>query len=148
MPGDEFEEEEPSDDEDIASFDETSNLAYDETIDLDVLFDEESEPQVLTPSEENSDHIEVHSTSVIYTGITGKIAVPQHIHYSHRGPELHDYNLYEFAAIVDVVPKKKSKAVPIINLSPEDTVEDNQIYQEVDYILVVIWNFFHNSAIQ
>ncbi|KAK4024406.1 hypothetical protein OUZ56_009828 [Daphnia magna] len=98
--------------------------------DLDVLFDEESEPQVLTPSEENSDHNEDHSTAVIYTGITGKMSVPQHIHYSHRGPELYDYNLYEFASIVDVVPKKKSVAVPIITLSPEDSVEDNQIYQE------------------
>lgn len=132
LPGDEFVEEEPSDNEELASSDETTNLANGEMNDLDVLFDEESEPQVLTPSEENSDHNEDHSTAVIYTGISGKIAVPQHIHYSHRGPELHDYNLYEFASIVDVVPKKKSVAVPIITLSPEDSVEDNQIHQEVD----------------
>ncbi|KZS08316.1 Uncharacterized protein APZ42_027731, partial [Daphnia magna] len=132
LPGDEFEEEEPSDDEELASSDKTINSANGEMNDLDVLFAEESEPQVFTPSEENSDHNEDHSTAVIYTGITGKIAVPQHIHYSHRGPELHDYNLYEFASIVDVVPKKKSVAVPIITLSPEDSVEDNQFYQELN----------------
>lgn len=90
--------------------------------DVDIFFNEECEPQVLTPSDETSDHNEDYSTADIYTRITGKIAVPQHIHYSHRGPELHDYNLYEFASIVDVVPKKKSVAVPIITLSPEDSV--------------------------
>ncbi|KZR97440.1 Uncharacterized protein APZ42_007687, partial [Daphnia magna] len=104
LPGDEFEEEEPSDDEELASSDETTNSANGEMNDLDVLFDEESEPQVFTPSEENSDHNEDHSTAVIYTGITEKIAF-----------------------------RKKSVAVPIITLSPEDSVEDNQFYQEEKY---------------
>jgi hypothetical protein len=133
-----FEEEEPGVCEEIPISDESTVIFNYEEEDYGVLFDEECEPQVLTPSDETRDLNEVHSTVVIYTGITGKIAVPQHIHYSHRGPALQDYSHYEFASIVDVVPKKKSITLPIINLSHEDSVEENLLYQEVNFKLPII----------
>ena len=73
------------------------------------LCNEEEDPQVLDLQEDCNDANQIHSTAVIYKRATGKIAVPQHIHYAHRGPAFKEYNLFEFASIVDVVEKKNEK---------------------------------------
>ena len=82
---------------------------HSEEDELSDLFNEEEDPQVLDLQEDCNDANQIHSTAVIYKGATGKIAVPQHIHYAHRGPAFKEYNLFEFASIVDVVEKKKKK---------------------------------------
>jgi hypothetical protein len=69
LPADEFEEEQPVVDEEIANSDETTVIFNDEEENYGVLFDEECKPQVLTPSDGTRDHNEVHSPVVIYTGI-------------------------------------------------------------------------------
>lgn len=51
---------------------------------------------------------EGYCTSSIYTGLTGRIACPQHIHYVHRDNNFLDYSLYEYAGLVKVLPKSPS----------------------------------------
>ncbi len=83
---------------------------------LDNYFDEK-EPIVFGPVEEQR-HTEtgdetVVSTATIYVSQKKIVAVPQHIHYSFRGPKLANFSLYEYVALIDVVPlppKKKTKS--------------------------------------
>ena len=35
----------------------------------------------------------------------GSVLASQYLHYRHRGPALHNWCLYEFCALVDIVPK-------------------------------------------
>lgn len=98
--GDEFEEEDMAEE------------FTEENPNQDDLYDEDAEPLVLNIEDDNNpaETLDIHSTAQIYTSSTGKIAVPQHVHYAHRGVMFKDYSLYEFASIVDVVQKKKEKS--------------------------------------
>ncbi len=57
---------------------------------------------------QNSDETVV-STAEIYNSNNKIFAVPQHIHYAYRGSELAMFSLYEYVALVDVIPKQKKK---------------------------------------
>ncbi len=85
----------------------------------DDLYNEDLDPEVLGIVDDDSpaENLDVNSTAQIYTGSTGKIAVPQHVHYAHRGCAFKDYSLYEFASIVDVVPKKPKKQTVSMNVT-------------------------------
>jgi hypothetical protein len=114
LPGDEYEE----DDEQTREEDEEvqkNGLSPHQ----DDLYDGDLDPEVLGIVDDDSpaESLDVNSTAQIYTGSTGKIAVPQHIHYAHRGCAFKDYSLYEFASIVDVVPKKKKKQTVSMNIT-------------------------------
>lgn len=103
LPGDEFDEE-----EDIECNAGEPEL---ETPIQNDLYDEDIDPEVLNVVDEEGpeESLEINSTAQVYTSSTGKIAVPQHIHYAHSGLDFKNYSLYEFAAIVDIVEKKKQK---------------------------------------
>jgi hypothetical protein len=80
---------------------------------LDNYFDEK-EPIVFGPVEEQR-HTEtgdenIVSTATIYVSEKKIVAVPQHIHYAFRGPQLAQFSLYEYVALVDVVPLAPKKA--------------------------------------
>ena len=79
-----------------------------------LLVEQTTDDQVYEPFEnvnneeaESWEDSEGYCTSPIYTGLTGKISVPQHVNYSGRGPHLQHFNLYCYSAIISVVPKKK-----------------------------------------
>lgn len=67
-----------------------------------------------------------YSSATIYSTASGKVAVPQHVHYCYRGPKLVDYTLHEWVAIVDVIPKKKRKTKPNSNVQVDDEDQDLQ----------------------
>ncbi len=48
----------------------------------------------------------VSSLAEIYSTKTSKIVVPQHIHYGFRRKQLKIFSLYEYVAMIDVIPKK------------------------------------------
>lgn len=97
LPGDEFE----------YDYDENIPNEQDDTLEEE-LSDDDLDPEILNNQDNNdAETLDVHSTVHIYVGSTGKIAVPQHIHYAHRGEAFKYYSLYEFASIVDVVAKKE-----------------------------------------
>ena len=50
-----------------------------------------------------------NSTANICLGATGKVAVPQCVHYCFRGPNFADYTLHECTSVVDVIVKPKEK---------------------------------------
>lgn len=86
-------------------------------------FDGESEPQVhdtlFTHALYDSGNVPKVS-STVYTGATGKIAVPQHIHYAHRGMHFAAYNLYEYTSIVSIIPKPKNQQSEKLNSSKKN----------------------------
>jgi hypothetical protein len=45
-------------------------------------------------------HNEGYCSSPIYTGLTGKVACPQHIHYANRHDAFASYSLFEYAGVV------------------------------------------------
>lgn len=93
---------------------------------LSELLNEELQPEILCPEYDSSEEGDSSSTVPIYTGATGKIAVPQHIHYSYRGNHFQNYSLYEFASIVDVVPKKKeNNQEDTGTVTSQDTIKEN-----------------------
>ena len=104
--------------------DSTDTVREEDELKVDALFDEDRDPEVLGPPDDCNEDNEPQSTVVIYTVITGKIAVPQHIHYAHRGLAFEHYNLFEFASIVDVVPKKKENNV---NLNSYFRITDSNV---------------------
>lgn len=82
LPGDEYEEDDEQtreEDEDVQK----NGLSPHQ----DYLYDEDLDPEVLGIVDEEcpAESLDVNSTAQIYTESTGKIAVPQHIHYAHRG---------------------------------------------------------------
>lgn len=95
----------------------------------DDLYNEDLDPEVLGIVDDDSpaENLDVNSTAQIYTGSTGKITVPQHVHYAHRGCAFKDYSLYEFASIVDVVPKKPKKQTVSMNVTYIIGEQANQI---------------------
>ncbi len=103
------------------------------------LYDEDVDPQVLNIEDDDdpSESLDIHSTAQIYSSATGKIAVPQHIHYSHRGVAFKEYSLYEFAAIVDVVQRKKENN-PVNSTSDEfltssTVIDEQEEFESVQY---------------
>lgn len=69
-----------------------------------------------------------YPSATIYTSIGGKIAVPQHVHYSYRGHQLRDYSLYEWTGLIDVVLKPKTK------LAEEAAGNDNIVNEDVSFL--------------
>ena len=63
-----------------------------------------------TETNEQSEKDHPFGNSEIYKGPEGIVAVPQHIHYSFRGHHLLHYSLYEYAALIDIIPKKKKNS--------------------------------------
>jgi hypothetical protein len=51
----------------------------------------------------------VNSTANIYVTPRKIIAVPQHLHYAYRGTQLHELSLYEYTALIDIVPWREKK---------------------------------------
>lgn len=49
--------------------------------------------------------------AVIYHVDERKVPVPQHVHYAYRGAALQRYNLYEYSALVKIVPVPRSGQV-------------------------------------
>ena len=66
---------------------------------------------------------EAYCASPIYTGLTGKVAVPQHVNYSGRGPLLRHFSLYCYTAIVSVVPK----TILSNEACSDDPIDDDQV---------------------
>lgn len=85
----------------------------------DDLYDKDLDPEVLgiVDDDSSAESLDMNSTAQIYTGSTGKIAVPQHIHYAHRDCALEDSSLYEFPSIVDVIPKTTKKQTVSMNVT-------------------------------
>ena len=48
---------------------------------------------------------EGYCSSTIYTGLTGKVACPKHIHYANRHDAFASYSLFEYAGVVKIVNK-------------------------------------------
>ena len=59
------------------------------------------------------------ATATIYTTKGTRVPVSQIEHYINRGPELRNYSLYEYAALVSVV-KKKQQSAPDNHQSKQD----------------------------
>ena len=74
--------------------------------------DEDVEPDVTGRDDDENPlrDSEAFGTSVVYTTGKGKVAVPQHIHYSFRSAELACLSLYEYASLIIVSEKRKGKA--------------------------------------
>lgn len=69
-------------------------------------YDEDNDPDLLGEYiEDDTDASYVSAT--VYTGPGGKIAVPQHVHYAHRGPDLEAYNLYNYSSVISIIPRKQ-----------------------------------------
>jgi len=54
------------------------------------------------------------------------ISLKDTVHYCYRGPKLADYTLHEWVAIVDVIPKYKTKTKPNSNVQVDDEDQDLQ----------------------
>ena len=68
---------------------------------------EDHESQEKNPDLDEEDNNTASAT--IYKSKKGPTAVMQHIHYANRGPELSDFSLFEYAALVHIVPKQPTK---------------------------------------
>jgi hypothetical protein len=97
-------------------------------VDDDLTQDEffnQTEPLVLSP--ENKKQLETQSdenivsTANIYVSDKKIVAVPQHIHYAYRGGELNLLSLYEYVALIDVIPKHWKKQPTDQNNEEPDT---------------------------
>jgi hypothetical protein len=80
---------------------------------LDEFFSQ-TEPMILSPEEQHrlttqSDE-GVISTATINVADKKIVAVPQHLHYAFRGPHFSILSLFEYVALIDVVPKHWEKA--------------------------------------
>ena len=141
----EEENDEINSDEDIISDDEESSTNIEEINDLnhhsdhedtvvihnvddDLTQDEffnQTEPLVLSPEDKNrlatQSEKNIVSTANIYVSDKKIVAVPQHIHYAYRGEELHLLSLYEYAALIDVIPKHWKKQPTDQNNEKPDT---------------------------
>lgn len=76
------------------------------------MFDRDSHPEMLDclDNGDSSENPSTYKLGSLYTGSSGNILVSQHVHHSHRGPSFVNYNLYEFAALVDMVKKNTSSS--------------------------------------
>jgi hypothetical protein len=92
---------------------------------LSELLNEELQPEILCPENDSSEEGDSSSTVPIYTGATGKIAVPQHIHYSYRGNHFQNYSLNEFVSIVEIFPEKKENKQEDTDVTSQDTIKEN-----------------------
>ena len=72
---------------------------------------DEDEPHAMDSDDADDpvDESEAYSTALVYETTKGKKAAHQVHHYRWRGPELINYNMDDYAAIVCVTPKKESK---------------------------------------
>ncbi|KZS20896.1 Uncharacterized protein APZ42_012288 [Daphnia magna] len=66
---------------------------------------------------------EGYCSSPIYTGLTGKIACPQHIHNANRGESFFEYSLFEYAGLVKVVAKSHSQLAKPTLQSDAETLQ-------------------------
>ena len=94
-------------DEERIQVDRTSKPAASISAALEEIFNE-TEPIVLGPEEEQRPSEQTEqltvSSAAIYKSAGKVVAVPQHLHYAFRGPSLSILTLYEYVAIIDVVP--------------------------------------------
>ncbi|EFX64429.1 hypothetical protein DAPPUDRAFT_118188 [Daphnia pulex] len=141
----EEENDEINSDEDIISDDEESSTNIEDINDLnhhsdhedtevihnvdgDLTQDEffnQTEPLILSSEDKNrlatqSDE-NIVSTANIYVSDKKIVAVPQHIHYAYRGEELNLLSLYEYVALIDVIPKHWKKQQMDQNSEEPDT---------------------------
>ena len=70
---------------------------------------------------------EAFGTSIVYTTAKGKEAVPQHIHYAFRGPQLFCLSLYEYASLIIVSEKKKSRGSSNNSIAAEPENENTSV---------------------
>ena len=104
-------------DDETTSHEDTSNQDKDQSI-FEELFIEKH-PLILASSLPQTDD-NVNSTANIYVTPRKIIAVPQHLHYAYRGTHLQELSLYEYTALIDIVPmrsKTKTKSEPSNNQS-------------------------------
>ena len=86
----------------------TYNDDFDLAYDLNVLVENRICLPTAQPKAPNDDSN--LATATIYTTKGTRVPVSQIEHYINRGPELRNYSLYEYAALVSVVKKKQQSA--------------------------------------
>ena len=96
--------------------------ANDEDPLLDDILEGEKESDIVGEREEEGGLGDAGTASV-YATDSGPIPIPQHIHYSLRGHQLASFSLYEYAAIITIVP-----IIP--NRKTSDEKNDGQDEQE------------------
>ena len=91
--------------------------------------DEDVEPAI--SGRDDNEHAlhgtEAFGTSIVYTTAKGKEAVPQHIHYAFRGPQLFCLSLYEYASLIIVSEKKKSRGSSNNSIAAEPENENTSV---------------------
>jgi hypothetical protein len=77
-------------------------------------------------NEDSSENAPTYTLASLSTGSSGNIAVPQHVNFSHHLSSFVNYNLYEFAALVDIVNKNTSSSTKNNNSLFQDGLQDDQ----------------------
>jgi hypothetical protein len=83
-----------------------TDLTIRETRDPDITDADETDPIPLTIQETDENII---STAEIYVSQKNVKAVPQHVHYAYRGEKLAMLSLYEYVALINIIPISPKK---------------------------------------